>query len=769
MERTKLLELQAYSYFKNGHNEKALRCLNEVVNYGVKDDVVYLLRGMVNSRLLQHKSAIRDYNRAIEINPNVFDAYFNRGLENKTLKRYKAAIEDFSKSIELSPTSAQAYFSRGAAKYDSQQIEAAIKDYDRAIKIKPNYPIALNNRGLAKSRLGNDDAAIKDFDRAIKLDRSYADFYLNRGVSKVNLGLYEAAIEDYNQAINLDPEYALAYNNRGTTSETLRRYTAAIEDFDLAIEIDLKYADAYYGKFSVYWFGYKKIKLAQIHLNRFLSLSSEIDIVENWKDIQVFWVKSGVSQPFLIKKITNKALSTQYLTTWQSFLQRTNNQCRLLKQYLWHIRHTVPATSIAATRLEALINYYMGDPMEAYRIYDEILDGELECISLMGQYYFIRSAMDFLEPHESLLQFALQDAEDYCSNNDPEAYKREWYYAGMLYILKEDWQSAYEIFGQLDTFLPAAVMRVVAAEALEKPAPEIAQLKAKARSLVSTLPEDIAYQNGFPAVQLDLEREDFLTPFLHYANYREILEHIHIIQDEGVEFEYMECWEVWQLHPEDASKIGKVQREKELESIRQELEAYFTTNLEAHYANYPEEEFQKLEALLQRKQKDLRDTFEQLKQKAEDSHEALEHELGLQIDSWDLKYPGTYALLLRYFYVAGQLPPETAFRLYFYFDFVATRQKERHPALKAGLKDGLKKSFEILASPLPFGTIGIKITAGILNELMQQYLRQKPKFEEEDPRSDYEVFKEDFLRYLSEKMETMGRERFLEQYPLAGW
>ena len=76
--------------------------------------------------------------------------YFEQGFAKAERKRYEEAIKDCDKAIEINPNYAKAYNNRGFAKADLQQYEEAIKDYDKAIEINPNYAKAYNNRSVAK-------------------------------------------------------------------------------------------------------------------------------------------------------------------------------------------------------------------------------------------------------------------------------------------------------------------------------------------------------------------------------------------------------------------------------------------------------------------------------------------------------------------------------------------------------------------------------------------------------------------------------------------
>ena len=63
----------------------------------------------------------------------------NRGLAKTFLKEYEGAIKDYDKAIELDPNFAPAYHNRGIAKYELKQYSEAIADYDKAIELDPNY------------------------------------------------------------------------------------------------------------------------------------------------------------------------------------------------------------------------------------------------------------------------------------------------------------------------------------------------------------------------------------------------------------------------------------------------------------------------------------------------------------------------------------------------------------------------------------------------------------------------------------------------------
>ena len=217
--------------------EKAIENFSESIALN-SSDITYLNRGIAECRLGNYQEGIKDFDRAIEINPQYALAYYNRGVTKGALGGHDEAIQDYDRAIELDHQYVNSYVNRGASKSVLGNYQEGIKDFDRAIELNPQYAEAHYNRGKSKVILGNHQEAIEDFDRAIELNPQYTSAYSNRGVSKSVLGNHQEAIEDFDRAIELDPKNATAYYNRGNFKHKLGDEEAANDDFAKAVELD---------------------------------------------------------------------------------------------------------------------------------------------------------------------------------------------------------------------------------------------------------------------------------------------------------------------------------------------------------------------------------------------------------------------------------------------------------------------------------------------------------------------------------------------------
>ena len=176
---------------------------------------IELFKGVSNENKGQYGQAIKDYNKAIEIDPAFAQAYSSRGVIYYSMDQYDQAISDYNKAIEINPNHAVFYSNRGLAYEKKGQYDQAISDYNKAIEINPKYPVSYSNRGLAYWMKGQYDRAISDYDKAIEMNPKDADVYYNRGLANDRKGRFDEAISDYSEAIEINPAYADAYNNRG--------------------------------------------------------------------------------------------------------------------------------------------------------------------------------------------------------------------------------------------------------------------------------------------------------------------------------------------------------------------------------------------------------------------------------------------------------------------------------------------------------------------------------------------------------------------------
>ena len=194
-----------------GKRDDAIAYYTEVIS--LQPEISTLIRahngrGQVYDSKDEYELAIKDYNQAIQLNPNKAEAYNYRGIVYGKNGNLNLAIKDFNKAIQLNPHYTEAYYNRGFAYGEKGEVDLAISGYNKAIQLNIRFAEAYYNRGAAYSTKGEVDLAILDLTEAIRLNPNEVNTYIHRGTTYGIKGMADLAIEDFNKAIQLNSELA---------------------------------------------------------------------------------------------------------------------------------------------------------------------------------------------------------------------------------------------------------------------------------------------------------------------------------------------------------------------------------------------------------------------------------------------------------------------------------------------------------------------------------------------------------------------------------
>jgi tetratricopeptide (TPR) repeat protein len=201
----------------------------------------------LNTENYDPEQAMRDFERAIQIDPNNACAFEERGRAKIQNGDYDRGFKDFEQSLKLDPKRASTFLARADAFAKQGNYDLALRDFDRAITIAPNNAYAFEARAVAKANVANGDyeGVRKDLDAALKLDPKRASSLLGRAVVLAREGNYKLALKDFDAALELNPKDASMLFLRGAVLAKHEEYDRAIRDLDQAISIDPNNADAF--------------------------------------------------------------------------------------------------------------------------------------------------------------------------------------------------------------------------------------------------------------------------------------------------------------------------------------------------------------------------------------------------------------------------------------------------------------------------------------------------------------------------------------------
>lgn len=355
-------------------------------------------------------------NRTILDESNTPELYFLRGIAWTQLQRYDEAIDDLTKAVDLRPDYFRAWQNRGLAWSFKRKFNKAIPDLIRAIELRPNHASTYRHLGNAFLQTKDYDQAIEAFNKAIELDPEAYDHYHNRGSAWRKKGEYQRAIADYNMAIELRPNHGRTFFGLGIIYDAIKEPALASVHFKRA-----------------YYFGFDKTQFARLFTEQFPA---------PYIAKAIFASNDGEG-----KGVEADLSTIQWLTAvckdWDAFLGRLR-------------REDYPATHPEKYySLDAIVHYYMGDPITAYRIFDTQFDSDEHpySLSLRDQYYLVLAALDFKEPDNGLAYAVGQARRSQGGRGTGD--QMEAYYAGQLFLLHNDLREALQCFDACGDLSPA--------------------------------------------------------------------------------------------------------------------------------------------------------------------------------------------------------------------------------------------------------------------------------------------------------------------------
>ena len=169
------------AYLNIGKYNESINIFRNITHFN--PGYVFYALGVAHTKNGLYENASREFDKAInfyettaKIKPNhskaqknLADAWNGKGIALLSLGNYDEAIKDYDKATDLNPQLADAWNNKGNAHLLLDNYDEAIKDYDNATDLNPQFADAWKNKGNALLSRDNYYEAIKAYDKAIEL------------------------------------------------------------------------------------------------------------------------------------------------------------------------------------------------------------------------------------------------------------------------------------------------------------------------------------------------------------------------------------------------------------------------------------------------------------------------------------------------------------------------------------------------------------------------------------------------------------------------
>ena len=219
-----------------------------------------------------HEAAFENFQKALEINPEYFEAHYALGvlyatkeLPDKASAHYKKALEiqsdsekahiqlakilksqgkvdeaisHYNEALAKNSDNEQAHYHLAVALMAKRNPMGALKHYQEALRIKPNFTEAHANMGVVLASQKKFDEAISHIRQALEAEPDNASFLFNLGLALGSLGKFDEAIVNFRKSATLAPDDFKVHAKLGQALLRINKPQEAIKHLEKAIQIN---------------------------------------------------------------------------------------------------------------------------------------------------------------------------------------------------------------------------------------------------------------------------------------------------------------------------------------------------------------------------------------------------------------------------------------------------------------------------------------------------------------------------------------------------
>jgi tetratricopeptide (TPR) repeat protein len=162
-------------------------------------------RGRALMALAHNNLAIRDFDRAMALDPNLLSAPANKATVLQNMGRLVDALEMHERACEIRPNRADVHYNRGNALMELDRQPEALAAYKRAVEVDPSFQRAYSGLINGLWQRGDLDDAKAYADQACARAPSEPENFAARALVRQTLGDLAGARADYEHALGIDP------------------------------------------------------------------------------------------------------------------------------------------------------------------------------------------------------------------------------------------------------------------------------------------------------------------------------------------------------------------------------------------------------------------------------------------------------------------------------------------------------------------------------------------------------------------------------------
>ncbi len=220
--------------------EASLRAVDQHLKNNPDDASAWNTKGVFHAQKREFGEALRSFDRALKLEPELAPAHTNRGRVLLALGPEKAhdALRSFDSALKLTPDDVQILHDKASALHALNRTDEELACVRRISELAQNEWSVWVRIGDIELELGHFEPAIKSYDTALELKDDLAPAFIRRAIAFGMLEQWKEAIKSAETATKIEPDNSEAWLIRGDVHLRAGKHNSAMKALKKASELD---------------------------------------------------------------------------------------------------------------------------------------------------------------------------------------------------------------------------------------------------------------------------------------------------------------------------------------------------------------------------------------------------------------------------------------------------------------------------------------------------------------------------------------------------
>ncbi|MHA1484337.1 MAG: TPR domain-containing protein [Candidatus Thorarchaeota archaeon] len=220
--------------------EESLQEVDAHLEANPDDASAWNTKGVLLAKMESFGNALRSFDRAIRLNPDLIEAHVNRGRVLLALSPDKAheALKSLDYALRIEPENGMALFDKASALRVLGRTKEEMACYKTLAKLNPKEWRIWMRMGDITLEAGEFSSAIGNYDNALQLDQNLVPALIHRAIALSMMEKWKEAIKSVQAATKLAPDDIETWKILGDVNLRAGKYKSAVKALKKAAQID---------------------------------------------------------------------------------------------------------------------------------------------------------------------------------------------------------------------------------------------------------------------------------------------------------------------------------------------------------------------------------------------------------------------------------------------------------------------------------------------------------------------------------------------------